>query len=250
MATRIVMIGAGSKDFGRGTIADIMRSEHLRSMDVSLCLHDIDTDALDRMRQFAELVSDHLGSHIPVSATTHREEALQGADFVICAVERQRMPLWEQDFRAPRACGFDQILGENGGPGGVFHALRNMHQVVPICQDMERICPDALFLSFTNPVPRVIHAVRHLTSIQAIGLCHGVYNGIQAVAQYADCPADELEIVSAGLNHLLHHECASPCGRQRLAASRAESGRCGLTLYPVDLSGSGALLRHAELPLR
>ena len=201
MSIKIVMAGAASKDFGRGTIADIMRSQNLRGRGVSLCLHDIDAEALDRMRQFAELVSAHFDANIRVESTTDRETALRDAGFVICAVERNRMPLWEQDFRVPRACGFQQILGENGGPGGLFHALRNMHIVLSICRDMERICPGALFLSFTNPAPRIIHAVRHLTAIDAAGLCHGVYNGMAAVAQYAGYPIEELEIVSAGLNH-------------------------------------------------
>ena len=83
----------------------------------------------------------------------------------------------------------------------MFHALRNMSIVIPICRDMERICPNALFLEFTNPVARITHAVSHLTKIKCFGLCHGINSGLGAASEYLGKPLSELEIVSAGLNH-------------------------------------------------
>ncbi len=201
MSVKIVMVGAGSKDFGRGNVVDIMRAEGLRGQGVTLCLHDINESSLELMRQFAEIVKAHLSADITITASLSREEALTDANYVICAVERSRMPLWEQDFRVPAAFGFKHILGENGGPGAMFHALRNMNIVIPICRDMERICPTALFLEFTNPVARITHAVSHLTKIKAVGLCHGIHSGTGAASQYLGRPLEELDIVSAGLNH-------------------------------------------------
>ncbi|MHB1462976.1 MAG: family 4 glycosyl hydrolase [Armatimonadota bacterium] len=201
MSVKIVMVGAGSKDFGRGNVVDIMRAEGLRGQGVTLCLHDINESALDLMYRFAEIVKAHLGADIAVTRSLDREQALTDANFVICAVERSRMPLWEQDFRVPHAFSFRHILGENGGPGAMFHALRNMNIVIPICRDMERICPTALLLDFTNPVARITHAVSHLTKIKVVGLCHGIHSGTGAASQYLGRPLEELEIVSAGLNH-------------------------------------------------
>ena len=83
-----------------------------------------------------------------------KSQALPGADYVVVAVARKRYPLWEQDFRVPFAYGLQHTYGENGGPGAAFHALRNFQIVIPICRDVEEICPNAWVLNFTNPEAR------------------------------------------------------------------------------------------------
>jgi alpha-galactosidase len=201
MSASIVLIGAGSASFGRGQIVDILAAEDLQGRGISLVLVDIDRIALERMTALAERIASYFDSDISIHATTDRREALERASFAITAVARERMRLWEQDYRIPNAYGCDQILGENGGPGAVFHALRSFHQIMPICRDMEELCPDALFLNFTNPEARVLHAVSHLTSLRAVGICHGVANGIDFIARMLNRDSNEFEVTSAGVNH-------------------------------------------------
>lgn len=198
---KIVLIGAGSESFGRGQIADILQSKHLRNKQVTLSLVDVDESALDRMSCLAGRIRSHADSDIRIEATTDRRTALPGADYVITAVSRQRMPLWEQDFRVPLAHGFRHCLGENGGPGALFHALRSLELIIPICHDIEELCPEALLLNFTNPEARVLHAICHLTRVRAAGICHGVFSAIGAVCEYLERPIQELEFISAGMNH-------------------------------------------------
>lgn len=195
----IVLIGAGSRSFGRGQVVDVLLSEDMEG--ASLRLVDENEAALDIMTRFAHRVRDHVGADVNISAHTEREDALSGADAVITAVERKRMELWEQDFRIPMAYGFRHVLGENGGPGALFHALRTIDLVVPIARDIERICPDAWLFNFTNPEMRVLHAVSHLTSTKAAGFCHGVFSAIDALAKYTGRDASDLNITSAGINH-------------------------------------------------
>jgi alpha-galactosidase len=166
-----------------------------------LSLVDVDERALDTMTKLAERIKQHTGSDIALHSTTDRTEALPGADYVITAVARKRMELWEQDFRVPLAHGFRHCLGENGGPGALFHALRSFELIMPICRDVERLCPDALLLNFTNPESRVLHAILHLTQVKAIGICHGVFGALEAISEYLRRPIDEFEVVSAGINH-------------------------------------------------
>jgi len=182
-------------------IKDILQAAELRDHKVSLVLTDIDSDALALMTQLAERIKDHVGCDVAVEQTVNRQLALEGADYVISAVERSRMSLWEQDFRVPLSYGFKHCLGENGGPGALFHALRSLNIVIPICRDMERICPDALFLNFTNPEARVLHGICHLTKAKAVGLCHGIFGAMLAISKYLGKPIDEFHIVSAGMNH-------------------------------------------------
>jgi alpha-galactosidase len=99
-----------------------------------------------------------------------------GADFVLLSVAIGRMDLWEQDFRIPLSFGFRHVYGENGGPGAMFHALRNYQLIFPILRDIERLCPETCLLNFTNPEARILTAILKLTKIKAIGLCHGFHN--------------------------------------------------------------------------
>ena len=198
---KIVLIGAGSAIFGRGQLADMLQAAELRGLGVELVLVDTDAVALDTMLQLAERIKAHSGADISLSGTTERCFALPGADFVIVAVARKRMELWEQDYRIPLAYGFKHVLGENGGPGALFHTLRSLESIIPICRDVERLCPTALLLNFTNPEARVLHAINHLTTVNAVGICHGIFDALRAVERYLQRPLAELHVVSAGMNH-------------------------------------------------
>ena len=198
---KTVVIGAGSMSFGRGMIVDLLRSEALYGRGLQLCLVDLDEEALERMYRFALLVRDHVGSDATIERTTDRTEALPGASYVLTAVSIQRYALWEQDFRVPLSHGFRHPLGENGGPGALFHALRSLRLMVPICRDVERLCPDALLLNYTNPEARVLDAILRLTKVQAVGLCHGVFSAIGFISAYLGIPVEQLEVTSAGMNH-------------------------------------------------
>jgi len=199
---RIVLIGAGSRCFGRGQVADLLQEPALRGTAAELVLVDESSEALERMFGLACRLKAHTGSDMVLSRTTDRRQALAGADYVIVAVARRRYELWEQDFRIPLAYGFRHVLGENGGPGAVFHALRSLELILPICRDMEELCPQALVLNFTNPESRVLHAICTLTRVRAVGICHGVFSALDRLAHYLRRPLADLDVVSAGINHL------------------------------------------------
>jgi alpha-galactosidase len=198
---KIVLIGAGSESFGRGQIADMLQHPDLQGCGVRLTLVDIDKQALALMLRVAKRLAEHAGSDIQIDATTDRREALVGADMVVVAVSVKRWKLWEQDYRIPLSLGFKHVLGENGGPGAIFHALRSFELILPICRDMEEICPKAKLLNFTNPEARVLHAIRTLTNVEAYGFCHGVFGAIEKLVHYTGRTEEQLDIVSAGMNH-------------------------------------------------
>jgi alpha-galactosidase len=200
----LVLIGAGSRSFGRGQLADILQNPDLNGLGVTLTLVDTNSEALDLMTRLALRIGEHAASDITIRQTVNRSEALPGADYVITAVARKRMELWEQDFRVPLAYGFRHCLGENGGPGALFHALRSLELILPICRDIEALCPNALLLNFTNPEARVLHAISHLTHVRAVGICHGVFGALHKVEEALKRPLDELHIVSAGINHFFN----------------------------------------------
>jgi alpha-galactosidase len=197
---KIVAIGMGTS-FGRGIVSEVLQTKEFDDLNAKLVLVDIDEGALERMYRFAVLVKEHCGSKVQVEMTTDGRAALAGAKYVFTAFAIKRYPLWEQDFRIPLAYGFKHVLGENGGPGAAFHALRNLAVMIPICRDMEELCPDALLLNYTNPESRIVRAVSDLTRIRAVGLCHGVFGAIDGIKRILGRSREELEIICGGLNH-------------------------------------------------
>ncbi len=198
---KIVLIGAGSRSFGRGQIVDVLTAKELYGRGITFCLVDENPGALELMTRFARRVKERSGADFEIESAADRREALPGSGYVIVSVARKRMELWEQDFRVPLSYGFRHCLGENGGPGSVFHALRSLHLVIPVCRDVEELCPDALVMNFTNPETKVLHAIRHLTKANAAGFCHGVFSAETALSRYLKRPLEQLEIISAGMNH-------------------------------------------------
>ena len=123
MTTKIVLTGAGSAMFGFGALGDIFKSQILRGCTVTLL--DINPEALARVEGIAREYLAENDLPYTLEATPSRQEALQGADFCIISIEvGNRYELWEQDWKIPLQYGIRQVYGENGGPGGLFHALR------------------------------------------------------------------------------------------------------------------------------
>jgi alpha-galactosidase len=198
---KIVIIGAGSQIFGRRSVIDVLLEKQFNDLPVELVLVDINEQKLELMYRFSQMVGEFLHSQVHVSATTDRKQALLGATHVFIAVSYHRYELWEQDFRVPYSYGFKQAYAENGGPGALFHALRNIHIIMDICSDIEIYCPQALVFNFSNPESRVLLAMSTLTNINAIGLCHGQHDALQAVCKLLERPWDSVTMRGGGINH-------------------------------------------------
>ena len=235
---KIVVIGVGSASFGRGILADLLASSELREFNLEIHLVDIAEDALDRMTRLAHRLKEHFGSPASIHATADRRAALPGADYVIAAVAQDRWLMWEKDFYIPLTFGFRHVYGENGGPGAAFHTLRSLHLMIPICRDMEELCPDALLLNFTNPESRVCLAVRKLTRIRAVGLCHGPVSTWEAVSRILGRPRDELLVSVGGINHFhwvlnVHDQAGNDLTAE--LHRRLDASDCGLDPFTYAL---------------
>jgi len=195
----IVFIGAGSMSFGIPMFRDFFTTPELAGS--SLQLVDTNTENLSRMYSLAKKMNEASGLCFDISKTTNRMDALPDADYVINSLAVKRNELWKHDFRVPLKYGIKHCLGENGGPGSLFLALRTIPFILDICRDMERLCPDAWFFNFSNPESRIILAVNKYTKIKCIGLCHGVFMGKNDVSKILGLQADKIEIMAAGLNH-------------------------------------------------
>jgi alpha-galactosidase len=173
MNPKVVVIGAGSTIFGLGTLATLLRSERLRGS--TLALVDLNADGLNLMDTLARRLNREWAAAMTIESSTSRQEALPGAHFVVVSIETgPREGLWRRDWEIPLAFGVRQPYGENGGPGGFAHTLRQVPEMLAIAHDMERLCPDAWLINFTNPLPRLCLAVSRHTRIKTVGLCHQI----------------------------------------------------------------------------
>lgn len=196
---KITLVGAGSSVFGYNSVLDAVNLPTLGG--VELLLHDIDASRLDTMTGLAERMNAEMGDPLTVTSALDQGDALDGADYVLMAIEVDGMNRWRQDWQIPFENGIKQVIGENGGPGGLFHTWRNLPPVLDIARKMEDVCPDAWLLNYTNPVPRLCLAVTRYTSIKTVGLCHEVEHQLQRIAPLMGIPVSLLDCVSAGLNH-------------------------------------------------
>jgi alpha-galactosidase len=180
LPTKIVVIGAGSASFGENTLSALMRSKKLRGSKLALVDHNAET--LDTVRRLAERLNREWDAGITITAHAHHPEALEGTAFVVSAIEvGAREGLWRKDFEIPLKYGVRQPYAENGGPGGFAHAARNIGPVMEIVRDMERACPEAWFINFTNPMIRICDAINRHSKIKAVGLCHQIFIGYTIV---------------------------------------------------------------------
>jgi alpha-galactosidase len=198
---KIVLIGAGSAQFGLGTLGEIMQSRVLAGAEIALV--DIDASALERVFCSAKSFVEAKSLPFTISASTDRKAVLEGADFVIISIEvGRRFDLWDQDWGIPLQYGIRQVYGENGGPGGIFHALRITPVIVEICDDVARLCPEAFVFSYSNPMTAIATTVlRKYPSLRFTGLCHEIGSLHRYLPPILGVPMEKLRFRAAGLNH-------------------------------------------------
>lgn len=197
--TKIVFIGASSMSFGLSMLRDIFSSDELRGS--TLTLVGRNAQSLGKMTEFAKILNAKSGAGLIIEQTTDRRAALDGAGFVVNATAIDRNHLWKLDWDVPRKYGIRHTLGENGGPGGLMFTLRTLPLVFDIVREMQELCPQALFLNFSNPENRIILALGKYSPIRALGLCHGIFMGQGDVARILGMPYERVEVWGAGLNH-------------------------------------------------
>ena len=202
MTQKIVLIGAGSANFGLEAVSDIYRSKILEGSEI--VLHDTDAKSLKETQSVADKYKGEFGVNYTVRSSTDRKEALKGADVVVISIEvAPRFGLWDQDWKIPQQYGIKQIYAENGGPGGLFHSLRIIPPILEICEDINNICPGAYVYNFSNPMQRICHAVSvQYPEMKFIGLCHAIAEMERDLPELLETDFSNIEYRAGGLNHI------------------------------------------------
>ncbi|MBQ7961452.1 MAG: alpha-glucosidase/alpha-galactosidase [Clostridia bacterium] len=203
---KITFMGAGSTVFARSVIGDCMCAEALR--DSTFALYDIDAKRLEESRVILEAMRVTKGGYGKIECylgVEQRKDALRGANFVVNAIQVGLYdPCTIIDFEVPKKYGLRQTIGDTLGIGGIMRALRTIPVMHDFAMDMAEVCPDALFLNYTNPMAMLSGYMQRYTPIKTVGLCHSVQccsSGLLKELGMEDKLEGRKELI-AGINHM------------------------------------------------
>jgi alpha-galactosidase len=198
--TRIAFIGAGSIEFTRDLLADLLSFPELGPLDIAL--HDIDAERLRTGEAMARWTADQLDAKLTITTHPDRRAALEGADFAVNMIQVGGHEATLKDFEIPARYGLRQTIADTLGIGGIFRALRTIPVMLAIGRDMADLCPDAWLLNYTNPMAMLCQAyAQGSPHTNIVGLCHSVQNTTRRLADLTGTPFEEVTFLGAGVNH-------------------------------------------------
>jgi len=197
---KFAFIGAGSFGFTRTLVRDILTFDAFK--DATIALMDVDDARLDYITKAVEKIVKAGNYGAKVISTKNRAEALQGADGVLCTILSGDVDVWRYDIEIPKQYNVDINVGDTRGPAGIFRALRTIPVMLDICKDIEKYCPNAVFLNYTNPMAMLCRAMQsQFPKLKISGLCHSVQGTAFMLASWIGAKHEEVSYTCAGINH-------------------------------------------------
>lgn len=203
---KITFMGAGSTIFARNVIGDCMCVESLR--DCIFALYDIDAARVEESRVILEAMRKAKGGYGKIECyvgVENRKAALKDAKFVVNAIQVGGYdPCTIIDFEVPKKYGLRQTIADTTGIGGIMRALRTIPVMEDFARDMAEVCPDALFMNYSNPMGMLTGYMQRYTPINTIGLCHSVQVCTERLFKALDMEdkLDGRKELIAGINHM------------------------------------------------
>ncbi|MFP7472858.1 alpha-glucosidase/alpha-galactosidase [Niallia taxi] len=199
--SKITFIGAGSTVFAKNVLGDCMMVPALEGFEFAL--FDIDEGRLKDSENMLNNLRNNYNCSITIKAYSNRKEALRGAKYVINAIQvGGYKPSTVIDFEIPKKYGLRQTIADTVGIGGIFRSLRTIPVMLEFAKDMEEVCPDALFLNYTNPMAALTGAMLRHTNVKTVGLCHSVQVCTSHLLKSLGIKASNVEEKIAGINHM------------------------------------------------
>lgn len=198
---KITFIGAGSTVFAKNVLGDCMMTPALQGFE--LALFDINQERLTDSEKMLNNLKKSTGSTCTITAYTDRKKALSGAKYVINAIQVGGYdPCTITDFEIPKKYGLRQTIADTVGIGGIFRNLRTIPVMMDIAADMREVCPDALFLNYTNPMAVLTNVMNTYGGIKTVGLCHSVQICVPHMFKHLGIDQTGVQAKIAGINHM------------------------------------------------
>ena len=195
-------IGAGSATFTLGLVSDILHESDILPGG-ELRLVDTDPVALESAYKAVCIMIKQSGRPFKVTKHTDFREVLPGLDFILFTFVTGKYPSWKTDIDICTKHGVLQSVGDTIGPGGIIRTIRNVPVVYEIAKEMEKVCPEAWAVNYSNPEGALCLAIEKYTKIRTFGLCHGTPDTVKNLADNVlKVPAEQVGFRAAGINHL------------------------------------------------
>ncbi|MGG1879680.1 alpha-glucosidase/alpha-galactosidase [Paenibacillus cisolokensis] len=199
--SKITFIGAGSTVFAKNVLGDCMQTPALQGFE--LALYDIDPVRLQDSENMLNNIKKTSGSTCVVKSYSDRKEALRGAKYVVNAIQVGGYdPCTITDFEVPKKYGLRQTIADTVGIGGIFRNLRTIPVMMDFAADIREVCPNALFLNYTNPMAVLTNAMITLGGVQTVGLCHSVQVCVPDLFKNLGMDPTGVQSKIAGINHM------------------------------------------------
>ncbi|WP_152394114.1 alpha-glucosidase/alpha-galactosidase [Paenibacillus guangzhouensis] len=199
--SKITFLGAGSTVFAKNVLGDSMMTPALQGFEIAL--FDIDMERLRDSEKMLNNLKNTLGSTCRIVAYTDRKEALRGAKYVANAIQVGGYdPCTITDFEIPKKYGLRQTIADTVGIGGIFRNLRTIPVMLDFARDMQEVCPDALFMNYTNPMAVLTNVMNTYGGIKTVGLCHSVQVCVPGLFHDLGLNPEGVKYQIAGINHM------------------------------------------------
>ncbi|MCM3720045.1 alpha-glucosidase/alpha-galactosidase [Fictibacillus phosphorivorans] len=199
--SKITFLGAGSTVFAKNVLGDCMLVDALDGFEFAL--FDIDEQRLRDSEQMLNNLKESLAKNVTIKSYMNRKEALNGAKYVINAIQvGGYKPSTVIDFEIPKKYGLRQTIADTVGIGGIFRNLRTIPVMLDFAKDMEEVCPEALFMNYTNPMAVLTGVMNRFTSINTVGLCHSVQVCTRDLFDALGMDRTGVKEKIAGINHM------------------------------------------------
>lgn len=199
--SKITFLGAGSTIFAKNVLGDCMLTPSLQGFE--LALFDIDAERLKDSENMLNNLKQTMGSTCVVKAYSDRKEALRGAAYVVNAIQVGGYdPCTITDFEIPKKYGLRQTIADTIGIGGIFRNLRTIPVMLDFAKDIQEVCPDALFLNYTNPMAVLTNVMNTYGGVKTVGLCHSVQVCVPHIFEHLGMDHSGVQWKIAGINHM------------------------------------------------
>ena len=205
---KITFLGAGSTVFAKNVLGDCLLSDKLDNYEIALL--DIDKQRLDESYNLITALRDKYKPNVTVNkylSPSQTKEAFTGATYVIDAIQVGGYdPCTITDFEIPKKYGLRQTIADTLGIGGIFRGLRTIKVLEEYARIMEEVCPNVLFLNYTNPMSILSGYMQRYTKIKTVGLCHSCQVAVKYLIKHAGLEEkydhEKLNYHLAGINHM------------------------------------------------
>lgn len=199
--SKITFLGAGSTVFAKNVLGDCLLTPALQGFEIAL--FDIDHERLQDSANMLNNIKKTSGSTSVIKAYTDRKEALSGAKYVVNAIQVGGYdPCTITDFEIPKKYGLRQTIADTVGIGGIFRNLRTIPVMLDFAADIREVCPDALFLNYTNPMAVLTNVMNTYGGVRTVGLCHSVQACIPELFKSLGLEKEGVKAKIAGINHM------------------------------------------------